>query len=248
MIPVARQLAPVVRPPGAGPPPWPGPLPASRLVPASPPVPASWLLPVPGPLPAGLVSGGGPSVGVRRQAQAGRGGEHLGLDPVERLVEDHPQVGQRVLADRLGVPGGRPQVARELPGQPLQVTVAAAGGPARARPATPAGTAGPARAACPPWPVTPAAAATAALAAARFVFRLILRLRVLRLRGLLPDVACLTPGVFLPAPATLPARWAAPGPAAPTGPRPGPAGRPHPAVDASCSCHGRPMRVPRAGS
>src|SRR5690242_1719379 len=143
--------------------------------------------------------------GVSGPVLARRGGEDLGLDPVERLVEDHPQVGQCVLADRLGVPGGRPQVAGELPGQPLQVTVAAAGGAARARPAAPAGAAGPAGAACPPRPVTPAAAAAAAMATARFVARLILRLRVLRLRGLLPDVAGLAPGVFLPAPATLPA-------------------------------------------
>src|SRR5262249_58988382 len=83
------------------------------------------------------------AAGVRGPVLARRGGEHLGPDPVERLIEDHPQVGQRVLADRLGVPGGRPQVARELPGQPLQVTVAAAGGSTRARPATPALAAGP---------------------------------------------------------------------------------------------------------
>ena len=157
MIPVARQLAPVLLPPGAGPPPGP----AAARVPAG---ARTRRCPRPGCClcPGRCLRGRCPGAGRRRGrwlAWAGRGGEHLGLDPVERLVEDHPQIGQRVLADRLGMPGGRPQVARRTAWPAAPGHGSCGRGSARARPATPAGAAGPARAACPPRPVTPAAAA-----------------------------------------------------------------------------------------
>src|SRR6266702_585381 len=73
--------------------------------------------------------------------------EYLGPDPVDRLVQDAAQVAQRVLADRLGMPGGGPQFPAELLGQPFQVAVGLRVGaavlPGRARPAAPARPAGP---------------------------------------------------------------------------------------------------------
>src|SRR5690242_5382479 len=83
---------------------------------------------------------------VVRIAGRGLALEHLGPDPVDRLVQDSPQVAQCVLADRLGLPGRRAQFPAELLGQPFQVTVGVRVGPAvpgRTRPAAPAGPAGP---------------------------------------------------------------------------------------------------------
>jgi hypothetical protein len=42
-------------------------------------------------------------------------------DPLDRLVEDGAQLMDSVLADRLGLGRGDPQVASELAGEPLEV-------------------------------------------------------------------------------------------------------------------------------
>src|SRR5215471_8945698 len=95
-------------------------------------------------------------------AVARHAAEHLVLDPLDRLVEDSPQVAQRVLADRLGVPGDRAQVAAELPGELLEIAIGIRVGPAvmpgRARPATLARPAGPLA----PLPAAPVSATTVA--------------------------------------------------------------------------------------
>src|SRR6266704_518567 len=95
----------------------------------------------------GAVCGVGGRGAVCRVGGRGFALEYLGPDPVDRLVQDAAQVAQRVLADRLGMPGGGPQFPAELLGQPFQVAVGLRVGaavlPGRARPAAPARPAGP---------------------------------------------------------------------------------------------------------
>src|SRR5690348_69010 len=69
----------------------------------------------------GVVLGRGGWAGGLLRGSAGA--EHLGLDPVDRLVQDSAQVVYRVLADCLGLPGRRTQFAAELPGQPLEIAI-----------------------------------------------------------------------------------------------------------------------------
>src|SRR6266536_673330 len=58
--------------------------------------------------------------------------EDLVLDPGQRVLQDVPQAAGRVRADRLGVPGGSPQLLGEVKCHPLQVP-----DQARVRPASP---------------------------------------------------------------------------------------------------------------
>src|SRR6266542_1946864 len=58
--------------------------------------------------------------------------EDLVLDPGQRVLQDVPQAAGRVRADRLGVPGGSPQLLGEVKRHPLQVP-----DQARVRPASP---------------------------------------------------------------------------------------------------------------
>src|SRR5262249_32564490 len=94
---------------------------------------------------------------------AAHAAEDLALDPVDRFVEDAPELAHRVLADRLGLLGDIAQLPGELPGDFLHVAVgvriAPAVRPALTVPASPAGPLAPVSAAPSPVPAIPAPAA-----------------------------------------------------------------------------------------